>query len=132
MAVIRISLENDSRVLIEPVGDISAEDWLSVKSWWSPDSPNTTHPVAISVLPSEFAFKKNWLRENWTRLGHKVELDKGVITSVQAAEALVADFERLATSNSRGEEIDPQSLRLKRLSVWVLRWIIADECKVFV
>ncbi len=114
MAVIRISLENDSRVLIEPVGDISAEDWLSVKSWWSPDSPNTTHPVAISVLPSEFAFKKNWLRENWTRLGHKVELDKGVITSVQAAEALVADFERLATCNSRGEEIDPQSLRLKR------------------
>lgn len=114
MAVIRISLEKDSRVLIEPVGNVSAEDWLTVKSWWSPDSPNTTHPTPISLLPSEFAFKKNWLRENWTRLGHKVELDKGVIASVKVAEALVADFERLATSHSRGDDVDPLVLRLKR------------------
>lgn len=114
MAVIRISLGEDGRVLIEPVGDIATEDWQPVKSWWSPETTNTTHPLEIAVLPSEFALKKNWLRENWTRLGHKVELDKGVIASVKAAEALVADFERLATSINRCGEVDPLSLRLKR------------------
>lgn len=114
MAVIRVLLESDGKVLIEPIGEISSEDWLSVKSWWSPGSPNTAYPAAISVPPSEFAFKKSWLRENWTRLGHKVELDKDVIRSVQEAEALVTDFERLLVGGSRDEAFDPQTLGLKR------------------
>lgn len=104
----------DDHILIEPVGEVTSEDWSLLKNWWATDMRPGVTEQSIQVLPSEFAYKKNWLRENWTRLGHKVELDKAVIASVQAAEALVVDFERLATSQGRGEHVDPNLLCLKR------------------
>ena len=114
MAIIRITLGLEGQILIQPVGEIASEDWSSVQNWWSSETFANNLPSLISVLPSEFAYKKNWLRENWTRLGHKVELGKDVIASVQAAEGLIADFERLSTSQDRGLGIDFESLLLKR------------------
>lgn len=114
MATIRITIDQDDRIQIEPVGLIAAEDWATVQNWWTSTPATNGPPNPISILPSEFSYKKIWLRENWTRLGHKVEIGKDVIESVQVAEGLIADFERLATSKDRGEAIDTGSLRLKR------------------
>lgn len=114
MATIRITLGQDDQILIEPAGEIAPEDWSILKNWWAADLPSSATEQSIQVLPSEFAYKKNWLRENWTSLGHKVELDEAVLASVKATEALVADFERLSVSQVRGEHIDPNHLRLKR------------------
>lgn len=114
MATIRISLRTPVQILIEPVGEIDTEEWFSLRNWWASDSANNESTGQISVLPSEFAYKKNWLRENWTRLGHKVELDKEVLTAVQTVEGLVSDFEKLAINQDRTTAIDTTNLRLKR------------------
>lgn len=114
MATIRISLRTPGQILIEPVGEIDTEEWFSLRNWWASDSANNESTGQISVLPSEFAYKKNWLRENWTRLGHKVELDKEVLTAVQTVEGLVSDFEKLAINQDRTTAIDTTNLRLKR------------------
>lgn len=114
MATIHISLEKEGLILIEPVGEMTAEDWFSLKNWWSSDTASNDVHRQITVLPSEFAYKKNWLRENWTRLGHKVELDKEVIASVQVAEGLIIDFERLAANQDCCLDIEAIELRLKR------------------
>ena len=114
MATIRISLRTPVQILIEPVGEIDTEEWFSLRNWWASDSANNESTGQISVLPSEFAYKKNWLRENWTRLGHKVEIDKKVLTAVQTVEGLVSDFEKLAINQDRTTAIDTTNLRLRR------------------
>ena len=114
MATIRISLGAKGQILIEPAGEIDAEEWYALQNWWSSEPSTIEQQAPISVLASEFAYKKNWLRENWTRLGHKVELDKEVLVVTQAAEGLIADFERLATKPDRASDVDTTTLRLKR------------------
>lgn len=114
MATIRISIGTDGKILIKPVGEIDRDEWLSLQSWWLSASLANALPSQISIWPSEFAAKKNWLRENWTSLGHSVELDREVIASARATESLIADFERLATNLSQSNAIDVASLCLRR------------------
>jgi SNF2 family DNA or RNA helicase len=114
MATIRISVGQEGRILIEPVGEISTEEWLSLSHWWASDSTNNLSPGQISVSPSEFAYKKFWLRENWTRLGNNVDLAKEVIASVKAAEGLINDFGRLSTNQDRSVDLNSLNTRLKR------------------
>lgn len=113
MASIRITLGKDHRLEIRPVGVIAEEDWETVQNWWSSTPLNTETPYSISILPSEFSYKKYWLRENWTRLGHEVQLGDGVLASVQAVDSLIADFESLANGLDREERIDTSLLCLK-------------------
>jgi SNF2 family DNA or RNA helicase len=114
MATIHISLGTAGQILIKPVGEIATEEWLSLQNWWSSEPAINQLSCQIAVLPSEFAYKKNWLRENWTRLGHKVELDKEVIESVQVAEGLITDFEILSKNQNRTADIEFLGSRLKR------------------
>lgn len=114
MATLRISSGQKGQIIIEPVGEINPEDWVSVRNWWLSDSFTVSDPEQIAVSPSEFAYKKNWLRENWTRLGHTVELEKDVIASVQVAESLVADFDKLSNAQHPVAEIDLSGVNLKR------------------
>jgi hypothetical protein len=117
MATIRISLGAKGQILIEPAGEIDAEEWYALQNWWSSEPSTIEQQGPISVLASEFAYKKNWLRENWTRLGHKVELDKEVLVVTQAAEGLIADFERLATKPDRASDVDTTTLLLNCIQI---------------
>lgn len=114
MATLRISSGQKGQIIIEPVGEIGPEDWISLRNWWLSDSFTVSDPEQIAVSPSEFAYKKNWLRENWTRLGHTVDLEKDVIASVQVAESLVADFDKLSNAQHPVAEIDLSGVNLKR------------------
>lgn len=114
MADIRISLERDNQILIEPIGEMNSEDWYALQSWWEPGHNICRCPKPIKVWPAVFAYKKNWLRENWTRLGHKVFFEADVVKAVKVAEGLISDFERLAIGDKDVPEINLDFLQLKR------------------
>lgn len=113
MAILKISTTPDKQILIEPVGDIDPEDWSTVVNWVGTNRPQSLQR-SILVSPADFAFKKQWLRECWTRLGHGVELADGVVESVRASDELTKVFDQLANQEDRGAEIGLDHLRLKR------------------
>lgn len=113
MAIIRISITADKQILIEPVGEIDPEDWVAVSNWWSMNRPQLAER-SILVSPADFAYRKQWLRENWTRLGHSVELSEGVLESVKSSDCLIRDFDSLSSQGERGSEITLEHLNLKR------------------
>jgi len=114
MATLRISLDLDDQILIQPDGEIPVDDWYSVKSWWDPDGNTGRRPEPIKVWPAVFADKKAWLRENWTRLGHHVVFDEDVVAAVRAADGIIADFERLAGGRDDDGDISLDFIKLKR------------------
>jgi len=114
MATLRISLDLDDQILIQPDGEIPVDDWYAVKSWWDPDGNIGRRPEPIKVWPAVFADKKAWLRENWTRLGHHVVFDEDVVAAVRAADGIIADFERLAGGRDDDGDISLDFIKLKR------------------
>lgn len=113
MATIRIDIDKDEKILIEPIGEIAPEDWASVVSWWTLSSNPSTTKI-IQIPPADFSQRKHWLRENWTRLGHEVVVEDGVVKAVKHTENLTSEFMRLAGQNDRGLELDLTHLNLKR------------------
>jgi SNF2 family DNA or RNA helicase len=113
MSSIRISATPDGQIKIEPVGDIDQEDWALVVNWWA---NRISYPLPISVVVStaNFAYRKQWLRENWTNLGHSVELNEGVLELVKSADALTRNFDSLSIQQGRGSDINLGHLKLKR------------------
>jgi SNF2 family DNA or RNA helicase len=113
MSLIRISATADRQIKIEPIGDFDEDDWASAVHWWTSNTPYPL-PSSVMVTPANFAYRKQWLRENWTNLGHKVELGEGVLDLVKSADALTKNFDALAGQEDRGSEISLEHLHLKR------------------
>ncbi len=114
MASINIRLSEDGSILIEPIGDMSPEQWGSVVSWWSKDFISSASKKNVLVAPTDFAQRKYWLRENWTSLGHKITIDPQVVSSVKSTENLVSEFNKLSGQHNQGSNIDLSNLALKR------------------
>ena len=114
MATISIKINSDGKILIEPKGDISPQDWSTVVSWWDREFSFSTSKKIVEVSAADFSQRKYWLRENWTSLGHKVLLETGVVDSVKNSEKLATDFTNLSQQENRGSEINLDNLELKR------------------
>jgi superfamily II DNA or RNA helicase len=92
MASLMISMESENQVRIEPYGDISENDWLEVLDWWSLGSNSDIRAKYIDVELTEFSQNKQWLRENWTRLGHQLILEEDVKKSLKNVSELMSKF----------------------------------------
>ncbi len=114
MSAIRILINQNKQVQIEPVGEISDEDWTIVVNWWAFRARLSHSIKSIEISPADFAQRKYWLRENWTNLGHKVELGDGVAETTKRAENLVSEFIQLAGQSNRGSDLNLNHLNLKR------------------
>jgi SNF2 family DNA or RNA helicase len=113
MSSIKISVTSDNQIRIDPVGDIDQDDWSSVVNWWTNSAPYPL-PSTIIISPANFAYRKQWLRENWTNLDHSVEVGKGVLELVKSADNLVKDFDTLSVQENRGSDISIDHLNLRR------------------
>ena len=96
MATLSIKINTEGKILIAPQGDISPQDWNTVVSWWDREFSFSTSKKIVEVSAADFSQRKYWLRENWTSLGHKVELENGVVDSVKNSEKLATDFTTLS------------------------------------
>ena len=121
MAIIRLTVDGDKRIRIEPVGEISPDDWGVVLSWWTPGvSVNNAHPY-LSVLTTDFIQRMNWLRDNWTHLGHQVHVSDEVKVVARLSENIKSDFERLSGLTERETDADPGLLGLPVRRYQILR-----------
>jgi SNF2 family DNA or RNA helicase len=115
MATIRILVNQDEQILIEPVGDISPDDWNRALLWWCSVGGAHVGTHTIVVPPAIFAQHKHWLREGWTRLGHLVSPPgPEIIALLSQTESYLDEFVSLSQQEGSGNEIDFSNLGIKR------------------
>ncbi len=113
MATLRISMISESRVRIEPVGDLSDSVWDSVVDWWSLDSKNASSLEYVDVELPDFSQRKIWLRENWTSLNNSLIIDDEVKVALRGVDDLIARFLEI----SDGDEIDIKDINFDLISL---------------
>ena len=108
-----ISMKSENQVRIEPYGDISESDWMEVMDWWSLGSISDIRAKYIDVELTEFSQNKQWLRENWTRLGHQLILQEDVKKSLKNVSELMSKFLDIAERN----QIDIRSFNFDEIKL---------------
>lgn len=115
MATLRILVNKDERVLIEPIGDIAPDEWNQVTRWWCSVGGVTESLYSVSIPPAIFAQHKHWLREGWTRFGHSVAPPgPEIISLLSRTESYIDEFVSLSQQEGSDEERDLTDLQIKR------------------
>ena len=96
MPALKISLTPDSKIRIEPVGDIPDDIWDDVVNWWSIGRKLDPKLKNVLVGIPEFSQRKIWLRENWKSLGYELTIEEDVKFALKNVDSLMAAFEEIA------------------------------------
>lgn len=115
MHTLRISLASDSRITIEPVGDMPDDIWESVVDWWSIGRKLDPNIKKIHVDTPDFSQRKIWLRENWKSLGYGLTIEDNVKVAIKSVDNLMMMFEEIATREEcELNQINLDSIELTR------------------
>jgi len=89
--------------------------WSSVVDWWSSSPRDSLGLNFIEVSIPDFAQRRAWLRENWTRLGYSVEIEDGVRDALRKVDCLMAQFDSIAAGEDTSDvAIDFSLIELER------------------
>lgn len=113
MASIKLSINNKNMVQIEPLESMRDELWQNIVDWWSLDSRLQAHSKFIEIDSAEFSLRRHWLRENWTSLGHKVDIDDSVRDYLKVSDKLTEEFIRLGDNIGRDKSINLSQIQLR-------------------
>lgn len=114
MATLRLFINANQQVQIEPGDKISEEIWANVLDFWLLGSRINSSISFIEIDPAEFALRKHWLRENWTRLGHQVLIDDSVKEHIRNVDRLTENFNQLANNPDRAKDFDFSNIKLSK------------------
>jgi SNF2 family DNA or RNA helicase len=115
MQALKISMSPDSKIRLEPDGDISDDVWESVVDWWSIERKADAKSKFIDVGIPEFSQRKLWLRENWRSLGYGLTIDDQVKVALRNVDELMTQFVEIASRDeSDVEAINFESIKLTR------------------
>jgi SNF2 family DNA or RNA helicase len=112
MATLKLFINANQKVQIEPSDEVRNDLWLSVIDWWIVGPRLQTKASFIEIDPAEFALRKHWLRENWTSIGNQLIIDDSVKDYIRRVDNLAKDFIRLASDINRIKNVDLSQLKL--------------------
>ena len=101
MRTLRVVLEDDDRVVINPSTDISSEEWRVVVLFWAQDIviPITSRRLDVS-MPT-FVEKLSWLKDVWKSGGGSYEVSPEVIVQARKFKDGSQAFRLLRTKNTK-------------------------------
>ena len=101
MRTLRVVLEDDDRVVINPSTDISSEEWRVVVLFWAQDIviPITSRRLDVSM--STFVEKLSWLKDVWKSGGGSYEVSPEVIVQARKFKDGSQAFRLLRTKNTK-------------------------------
>jgi len=114
MLTLKISLASDSKIRIEPVGDIPDDIWEEVVDWWSIGRKLDPKLKNVHVDIPEFSQRKIWLRENWKSLGYELTIDEEVKFALKNVDSLMVTFDEIA--NRKESDLDIINLEVIELT----------------
>lgn len=114
MATIRLFINSNYQIQIEPIGTMPQDLWINISNWWSVGIKPKADINFLEIDPAEFAFRKHWLRENWTRLGHQVIIEDSVKEHIRNVANLTDNFNYLASNADRAKDLDLSSIKLSK------------------
>ncbi len=112
MTSIKLSINGNNKVQIDPSDNMPHELWRNVVDWWLLDARFFVHSKYIEIDPAEFSLRRHWLRENWTSLGYKAILDDTVKNYLKASDKLTEKFVSLAGDIDRVKGVDLSQIKL--------------------
>jgi SNF2 family DNA or RNA helicase len=114
MATLKLFVNENKKIQIEPLGEITDQLWINVADWWMVGPRLKKRTSSIEIDPAEFTLRKYWLRENWTALGNKVVIDDSVKDYIHQVEKLTNEFNRLASNSEKIKIVDLSNLKLTK------------------
>lgn len=114
MATLRLLVNTSEQLLIEVVGDITADDWSHITKWWCSVGGVVVGIHSIAIPPAIFAHHKHWLRDGWTRYGHSVAPPgPEIISLLNRTDGYLEEFISLSKKLVNLEQVDISGLRTK-------------------
>ena len=107
MPKLKIKL-NENLIEIEPVGNIEKEDWALVVNAWSKDYVNDVTKKILYINLSEFAYRANWLRTNWTSISSNYQIepvDEKTKNAIINSKSFLQEFINLSKCTDQAPEI---------------------------
>lgn len=114
MTTLKLSKLKDSKIRIEASEGVSELTWESVVEWWALGRNIDATSKFIDVGIPEFFQRKLWLRENWTSLGYKLNIEDDVKNALKLVDGLIEQFINIAERSDT--EIEPVNLGLIHLT----------------
>lgn len=100
MRTLKVSLEDDDKVIISPSDEISLEEWRAVTLFWSKDIVSAIVLRQVSVSMGTFVDKLPWLRDVWKQGGGLYDISLEVIKQARKFKDGSETFRRLKTQNT--------------------------------
>jgi len=117
---LRVELEDDDNVIIEPNSDLSPEDWRAVVLFWSRDIVVSISSRQLKVSMTTFVEKLSWLRDVWKHGGGAYNVSSEVINQARKFKDGAHAFRILRTQNTKryeGHTLDvPNLLAIRKLT----------------
>ena len=117
MSKIKLSINANNKVQIDPVENIQEELWQNIINWWSLGSEFSKSSKFLEVDPSQFSLRRDWLRENWTSLGHKLIIDDTVKDYLKTNDKLEKKFISLADAADTIKDVNLNQTHFKEIDL---------------
>jgi SNF2 family DNA or RNA helicase len=92
-----VELSDQSLVSLTFDEGLDRKFWIPARTFWMGASTSTINDFEIVLEIGEFVERMQWLRSNWTELGHTVSISSHVVDIIKRIRSGVAEFEALLT-----------------------------------
>ena len=101
MRTLKVALEDDDKVIINPSDDVKPEDWRTVVLFWSRDIVAPIVSRQLSVPMTVFVEKLSWLRDVWKVGGGAYDISSEVMFQAKKFVDGAQAFRILKTQNTK-------------------------------